>query len=101
MVSLYSSPITVGKNRYFTRSNDFYLLSRRLEEEGRGQHPVINPLNVNIICVLAGELLLGAEDHHAVRPAALQGGGSQAEVHLQADGQGQKGGESFFLFFNI
>jgi hypothetical protein len=60
---------------------------------------VINPLNVNIICVLAGELLLGAEDHHAVRPAAVQGGGRQAEVHLQADGQGQKGGESLFYIF--
>jgi hypothetical protein len=48
----------------------------------------------NVVC-LAGELLLGAEDHHPVRPAAVQGGGRQAEVHLQADGQGQKGGSSF------
>ncbi len=47
--------------------------------------------------MFAGELLLGAEDHHPVRPAAVQGGGRQAEVHLQADGQGQKGGSSFFL----
>ncbi len=58
-----------------------------------------NPaLNVNTIR-FAGELLLGAEDHHAVRPAAVQGGGRQAEIHLQADGQGQKGGESFFNIF--
>ncbi len=47
--------------------------------------------------MFAGELLLGAEDHHPVRPAAVQGGGSQAEVNLQADGQGQKGGSSSFL----
>ncbi len=52
-------------------------------------------LILTFIC-LAGELLLGAEDHHPVRPAAVQGGGRQAEVHLQADGQGQKGGSSFF-----
>ncbi len=56
---------------------------------------MIDPLNVNTIC-FAGELLLGAEDHHPVRPSAVQGGGRQAEVNLQADGQGQKGGSSSF-----
>ncbi len=37
---LYRSPILVGRRGVITHSNDFYLPSLRLEEEGGGQHPV-------------------------------------------------------------
>ncbi len=31
----------MGGKGYFARSNDFYLPSLRLEEEGGGQHPMV------------------------------------------------------------
>ena len=49
MVWLYRSPIPVGRRGCFTRSNDFYLPSLRLEEGEGGQHPVIMPSHATCI----------------------------------------------------
>ncbi len=40
MVWRYRSPIPIGRRGYFTRSNDIYLPSPRLEAGGGRQHPV-------------------------------------------------------------